>query len=414
MSNVSTFAVSFFTRRLVKQREELSIYARITVSKKKAELSLQRKIPAQNWDSTKSRLRGATPQIKQLNKYLDQVYFKFMDIHKQFLEKDKEITAKAIKASYLGKDEDYKRLSDIINYHNEHMKSVLKWGTIKNYRTTTRYLEEFVQVKFHKEDIFLKHLNYEFISGFEHFLRTYTPKKKQRTCTNNGVMKHIARVKKIINLAVKLEWLQKDPFKNFKLKFNKTDRQYLSDRELKLVEETIFKSESLERVKDIFLFSCYSGLSYIDLKNLTKDQILKGIDDKNWIFTRREKTNEVVKVPLLNKADQILKKYENHCFDIEDQKVLPVLSNQKMNDSIKKVMKGAGVKKHISFHCARHTFATTVTLANGVPIETVSKLLGHTKLSTTQIYARVLENKLSNDIANLEKAMARKSKKSDS
>jgi len=195
-----------------------------------------------------------------------------------------------------------------------------------------------------------------------------------------------------------LEWLVKNPFSQFQLKFDKYDRQYLSERELELVENTYFKSERLERVKDIFIFSCYTGLSYIDVKQLTAHQIVKGIDNNYWIYTKREKTNEIVKVPILPKALSIIDKYKANSKGINSERLLPLYSNQKTNSYLKEIAKACGIHKNITFHVARHTFATTVLLSNGVPIETVSKLLGHTKLSTTQIYARVLEHKISEDI----------------
>jgi len=291
------------------------------------------------------------------------------------------------------------------------MKGVLKWGTLKNYNTTAKYLDEFLKKKKKTNDVYLKQIDYQFITEFEMFLRNYRAKKARKTCGTNGTMKHLERFKKMINLAIKLEWLEKSPFQNYKMKFEKNERQFLSERELKMVEETYFRSESLERVKDMFLFSCYTGLTYGELKVLTKDHIVKGMDGKNWISTKREKTNEPVKAPLLHKADTILKKYQDKRFYFVSEYLFPVRSNQKMNQYAKEVMKAAKVRKHITFHSARHTFATTVTLSNGVPIETVSKLLGHTKLSTTQIYARVMDNKISSDMSNLEKRMAKKERK---
>jgi len=408
MPEFTTFSVLFFTRKISKNADKLSIYARITVNGKSAEMSLQRKTSVNEWDSSKGRLRGSSGRIKQMNRYLDQVYYQLLETHKRLLEKDNLISAKAVKAAYSGLDEDHKKLSDIVDYHNSQMQSVLKWGTLKNYFTTAKYLTEFLKQKRKVDDIYLKHINYRFITEFEHFLRTYSPSKKRKTCSTNGVMKHLERFKKMINLAIKLEWIQKNPFQNYKMKFEKNERQFLSERELKLVEDTYFRSGSLERVKDMFLFSCYTGLTYAELKELTKDHIVKGMDGKDWIYTRRAKTNEPVKAPLLSKAASILKKYKDHQYDLIDKCLFPVLSNQKMNSYVKEVMKGAGVRKHITFHSARHTFATTVTLSNGVPIETVSKLLGHTKLSTTQIYARVMENKISSDMNNLEELMAKK------
>ncbi len=282
---------------------------------------------------------------------------------------------------------------------------------MKNYYTTDKYLNKFLDQKLQVNDIYLKQLNYRFILDFEQFLRNYKPKKERRTLTNNGVMKHLERFKKMINLAVKLEWLVKNPFNQFSLKFDKYDRQYLSERELKLIENTYFKSERLERVKDIFIFSCYTGLSYIDVKQLTLHKIIRGIDNNYWIYTKREKTNEVVKIPILPKALVIIDKYSAIAKKIDSEFLLPLYSNQKTNSYLKEIAKQCGIPKNITFHVARHTFATTVLLSNGVPIETVSKLLGHSKLSTTQIYARVLEHKISEEIQNLLMRFEKKKKK---
>ncbi|QCX39029.1 site-specific integrase [Aureibaculum algae] len=401
MQKNSTFGVIFFTRKSRSNLNELSIYARITVDGKRAEISLKRCIEVCNWDNSKARARGTSSNSRNLNKYLDQVYGQLLDCHRQLLEEFKIISAKSIKARYLGEDDQLKTLNELIRYHNTNMVSVLKAGTMKNYYTTERYLNKFLAQKLKADDIYLKQLNYRFIIDFEQFLRNYNPTTKRKTLTNNGVMKHLERFKKMINLAIKLEWLVKNPFSRFQLRFDKYDRQYLSQRELELIENTYFKSERLERVKDIFIFSCYTGLSYIDVKQLTIHQIVKGIDANFWIYTKREKTNETVKIPILPKALVIVEKYKVISKEIGSELLLPLYSNQKTNSYLKEIAKACGIRKNISFHVARHTFATTVLLSNGVPIETVSKLLGHTKLSTTQIYARVLEHKISEDIQNL-------------
>ncbi|WP_405199227.1 site-specific integrase [Christiangramia sp. LLG6405-1] len=409
MPDFTTFSVLFFTRKLNAKEEKLSIYARITVNGKCSELSLKRKIPLNKWDPSKSRLKGNSPQIRKINDYLDQVYSKLLDTHKKLLDKSSLITAKKIKASYLGLDEDHKTLNEILEYHNSKMKGVLKWGTLKNYSTTAEYLKLFLNKRKNTDNYYLKQINYHFITEFEDFLRHVKPKKGQRPCGPNGTMKHLERFKKLLNLAIKLEWLDKSPFRSYTFKFEKNDRQFLTERELQKLETTIFKSESLERVKDMFLFSCYSGLSYIDLRELTTNKIVKGMDGNDWIYTKREKTQESVKIPLLNPAKLILNKYLKAEY-IDESKVFPVISNQKTNKYLKDIMKAIGVRKQITFHSARHTFATTVTLSNGVPIETVSKILGHSKLSTTQIYARVLENKLSSDINKLDRIISQKNK----
>ncbi len=401
MKAKSTFTIIFFTRKSRSNPKQLSIYVRITVAGKRAEISLKRNVHVAQWDSTKTKGKGNTEKIRILNAYLDEVHSKLLRSHKELLEEDKIISSEAIKSRYLGEDDHSKTLRQLIAYHNGNMVRVLKVGTMKNYYTTEKYLHKFLLKKRKLKDIHLKQLNFGFITDFEHYLRNCRDSKKQLSMGNNGVMKHLERFKKMINLGIKLEWMHKNPFDKFQLKYNKYDRAFLTERELELLENTDFKSERLQRIKDCFVFSCYTGLSYVDVKELTEDNIVKGIDNNNWIYTKREKTDELVKIPILPKAWMILEKYralQNEGLTIG---LLPISSNQKTNSYLKEIVKSCGIHKNISFHVARHTFATTVMLSNGVPIETVSKLLGHTKLSTTQIYARVVESKISEDIGNL-------------
>jgi len=401
MKTKHTFTVIFFTRKSRSNPKQLSIYVRITINGKRSEISLKRSIPSKDWDNNKSRGRGSSQKVRTLNTYLDEVYNKLLECHKELLAEDKFISSEAIKARYLEEDDNSKTLRELIAYHHGNMAFVLKKGTMKNYYTTEKYLYKFLLKKRRLKDIYLKQLNYEFVTDFEHFLRNYKNSKKQLMLSNNGVMKHLERFKKMVNLAVKLEWMHKNPFNQFQLKYQKYDRAYLNERELNLLESTEFTSERLQRVKDCFVFSCYTGLSYVDVKELTEDNIVKGIDGRYWIYTKREKTDERVKVPLLPKALEIIEKYR----ELQDKNflggLLPVSSNQKTNKYLKEIAGMCNIHKNITFHVARHTFATTVMLSNGVPIETVSKLLGHSKLTTTQLYARVVETKISEDISNL-------------
>lgn len=210
-------------------------------------------------------------------------------------------------------------------------------------------------------------------------------------------MKHLERLKKMMNLALRLEWIDKDPFVRFKLKFTKYQQAFLSQSELEVLVSGRLSKEVHRKTRDVFVFACYTGLSYIDVKLLCDDHIVRGIDRDYWIFTKREKNDESVKIPLLDKPFEILKKYEQDCNNRKEA-LLPVFTNQKINKYLKEIASILKINKKLTFHVARHTFATTVTLSNGVPIETVSKLLGHTKLSTTQIYARVIEQKVSSDM----------------
>lgn len=401
MNTKNTFTLIFFTRKSRSNPDQLTIYVRITINGKRSEISLKRVTSVENWDPNKGRSKGNSDNSRRLNMYLDEVYSKLLKCHKELLAEDKIISSDSIKARFLGEDASSKTLRGLITYHNSNMVFILKSGTMKNYYTTERYLYLFLKKRKRVHDIYLKQLNYGFIIDFENFLRNHKNSKNQFMLSNNGVMKHLERFKKMVNLAIKLEWIHKNPFNQFQLKFDKFDRQFLDEEELDTLENTELNSERLQKIRDCFIFSCYTGLSYVDVKTLTIGNIVKGIDKNHWISTKREKTDKPVKLPILPKAMQILEKYIEIQATQNSEGILPIYSNQKTNAYLKEIGNLCGINKNLTFHVARHTFATTVMLSNGVPIETVSKILGHTKLTTTQIYARVMETKISEDFGNL-------------
>ncbi len=231
----------------------------------------------------------------------------------------------------------------------------------------------------------MSELDYDFIIKFEKFLRSYVPEDHQQRMGNNTVMKHIAHFRKLINLSLKLEWIHRDPFINFESKYIKTERGFLRLDELQAIEEKSFATTRLQLVKDLFVFSCYTSLSYIDVINLTGENLCIGIDGELWIYYRREKTTKPIRVPLLPKALEIVEKYKSNKKSISQDTIFPKITNQKLNSYLKEIADVCGIQKNLTFHIARHTFATTVTLSNGMPIETVSKLLGHSRIATTPI-----------------------------
>lgn len=396
---MKTFKVLLWQNRAKTKNGLAPIYARVTINGKRAEISTGTSYPIDNWDSKASRAMGRSAGARSLNHRLEQICQRLHDCHQELVMEGGYIDPQTVKARYLGSDDKGRTLMDIASYHGDKMESVLKEGTLKNYRTTRTYLGNYLKHSLKTTDIHLEKLRYGFIIDFERYLRNPKNAISSKPITNNGVMKHLERLNKLMNLAVKLEWLAKNPFSRYSLKFTKFDRSYLTKTELSIFEKIELRKKSLSICRDMFVFACYTGLSYIDMKQLTGDQIVMGIDGKKWLFLRREKNQQPVRVPLLSKALEILERYNDK---LPSRSCLPVYSNQKMNKYIREVAKLCKIDKHISFHVARHTFATTVTLSNGVPIETVSKLLGHTKLSTTQIYARVLESKISNDMELLE------------
>lgn len=394
MNSQQTFRILFWLNKSKSKDIRLPIYARVTVNGRRTEISLARSCHPEAWDDRSHRMKGRNPEAAVLNNYLDAKYGRLLQCYEDLLKEDRVITAKAIKARFLGSDATFKTLLDVIDHHNTTMGDILKWGTLKNYGATEKYLKDYMVKDHNFPDIYLKNLNYQFITGFEKFLRRQTNRKKKKQLSNNGIMKHMERFKKLTNLAIKLGWMEKDPFRDYKMKFEKFDRAYLNQREINIIENTRFKRITLETTKDIFLFGCYTGLSYIDVKHLTRGNIINGVNGKDWIYCRREKSQTPMKIPLLEKARLILEKYKSP----ENELLLPVYSNQKTNNYLKEIAAQCKIPKKLSFHVARHSFATTITLSNGVPIETVSKLLGHSKLSTTQIYARVVDQKIGDDM----------------
>lgn len=402
MKTSTTFGVTFFTRLNSKKTDNALIFVRITVNGKRSEISLKRNVSQKLWDKNKGKVKGNTTEARALNNCIQQVRNKLYDSYSELQREGKLITVATVKSRYLGTDEQHRTLLQLVSYHNKTMKTVLKPGTLKNYRTTENYLKKFVKKIYKVEDIQLKQLNYAFVIDFEQYLH------KLPNLNNNGLMKHIERFKKLCKLGVKLEWLEKDPAINYQLHFDKVERDYLTEEELNILETSILEKQTHKIARDIFVFSCYTGLAYCDVFSLTQEHIVLGIDGDKWISTQREKTATKVRVPLLDTALTIIEKYKDYPKCVEAGKLLPVYSNQKINQYIKEVTKKLKIEKHLTFHIARHTFATTITLSNGVPIETVSKLLGHTKIATTQIYARVIERKVSEDINTLKIKMINK------
>lgn len=271
----------------------------------------------------------------------------------------------------------------------------LSGNTSRLYLISQKYILHYLKMEYKSDDMELVLLDYKFIIGFENFLRGFKPKHYRNKIGNNAVMKHIQRLGKMIRLAHEIEWIDHDPFRKFKQKLIPTYRGFLTAGELQCIEEVKIDSLRFRTVKDLFVFSCYTGISYVDLMLLTNESLIMGMDNMYWIATQRHKNGNQVNVPLLQKALNIIKTYQNDKRCLVKNTLFPRISNQKVNAYLKEIAVAAKIQKNLTFHMARHTFATTVTLTNGVPIETISKMLGHTKLTTTQIYAKVIERKVS-------------------
>jgi site-specific recombinase XerD len=407
MKAKNTFGAHFVLRPNKNEDGKSSIYARMVINGTRTEISIKAYVLPGDWNSSRGAAKPRNEELKILNNYLEDVRGKLFTHYRDLKIDEAVLTAEAVKNSYLGiraGEEPQQTLCWLVREHNIMMAKVLKHGSLKNYYTTERYIQKFLGSKYPSGDIFLSQLRYEFITGFEHYVRTHALKVND-PCTNNGTMKHLERLRKMVTWAVKNEWVDIDPFANFKLHFKRTERDFLTEQELGLIANVQLSVPILQKVHDLFLFSCYTGLSFIDLVQLKPHQVVTVINGIKWIATTRAKTSTAVNIPLLEPAVKIMEKFKDDQSAMINETVFPKISNQEMNRSLKIIAGLCGIKKGLTFHMARHTFATTVTLMNGVPIESISKMLGHTKLSTTMIYARVSQNKIGMDMMLLQEKM---------
>jgi integrase len=398
MRTTNSFGVHFITRTNKAKENKAILYARISVDSRRIEISLKNSINPDIWNKEKGMAKGRTEETRNINTYLEQIRGQLTECYQELTLKKKVITADAVKNLFCGNVEKEHSLLSVFDYHNSEMKTTLEWGTLKNYFTTRRYIVEYLKTHKKTSDIALSELNYRFLSEFERFMKSYVPKDQKKPCGQNTIMKHIERLRKVVNMSIKNEWLDRDPFQKYKPTFTKTNRQFLTENELEAIEQKEFNMPRIQHAKDLFVFSCYTGLAYIDVYELTRENIVLGIDGGYWINKNRHKTDTLVRVPLLPKPLAIIEKYKNNPRVVESGRLLPVYANQLLNSYLKEIADFCGINKPLTFHIARHTFATTVTLTNGVPIETVSKLLGHTSIKTTQIYAKVIEKKVCDDM----------------
>ena len=381
----------------------LPIYVRLTVDGNRLEFSTKKFIEPCKWSSEMSKMRGTSEEARSINVYLDLMKSKVLDIQMELIHNNQELTIEAFKTKLFGLPERQRMLIPIFQDHNNKIKELLGKeyapGTLERYTTSLKHTVEFLQWKYKVSDIDITKIDYAFVTDYEFFLRSV------RNCANNTAVKYLKNFNKIIKICLANDWIDKNPFSNYKSKVKEVERVFLSQEEIQEIINKDLQNERLSIVRDIFVFSCFTGLAYIDVKNLTKSHISFGIDGNKWIFTHRQKTESASKIPILPVTQMIIDKYDNHPQSNNTEKLLPILSNQKMNAYLKEIATVCKIDKELTFHIARHTFATTVTLTNGVPIESVSKMLGHKNIRTTQHYAKILDKKVSEDMEILKQKM---------
>ncbi|HUH27141.1 site-specific integrase [Gelidibacter sp.] len=396
----SSLSIIFYPRgNDVDKHGNAPIYARITVNGKRSEFSIRRKVALDKWSSEGGKIRGNSVEAREFNRYLTEIQSKVYRIQQELSQNGDLVTAIKIKNCYFGKEKVHKMLLEIFQEHNDRVEKLVGRdfapGTLERYKTAKKHIANYILQEYKIKDIPVKEVDHQFISGFEYYLKT------TRNCAHNSAIKYITNFKKIIRIAHANVWIDKDPFLHWKAKLKIVDREFLTEKELQILVEKEFEIDRLNQVKDIFVFCCFTGLAYADVKKLANNNLVLGVTGERWIKINRSKTDTRSNIPILSIPEAIIEKYKAKSDYLDTEYILPVLSNQKMNAYIKEIADLCGIQKNLTFHLARHTFATTVTLTNGVPMESVSKMLGHKSIKTTQHYAKIIDKKVSDDMKSL-------------
>jgi integrase len=401
-----TFAILFrLNYSKANSKGLVPIWTRITIDGQRAECSTGKQVEPKHWDLEASEANRSCPEAKTINDHLLLLRTEINRHYNILLSSQEAVTAEDVKKSFQKKKERRRTFLELFRLYNEHLDERLKVNSIskrrhQKFRMLYGKCESFILAKLKHKDIFLDEVKLNFLVDFEIFLRT-TDGVAPNTSNKNA-----KDVKQVAKYGISLGYLSVDPFINFKSTYKRGVRYYLDQKELERVCRHTFKIRRLEEVRDCYIFSCFTGYGYAEVEALRPSQISLGMDGEKWVMSTRTKTGIPENVPLLPKALEILNKYKNHPYCVKYDRILPVNSNQKYNSYLKEVAAVCKIEKDLTTHTARHTFATTVLLSNGVPIETAKELLGHTDIRTTQIYARVLQQKVSQDMKKLKKKLA--------
>lgn len=391
--------INYLLRGERRDRNDLcSLYVRFTLDQKRTQLSTGIKVLRKDWDESKQLLKESSPGAQVYNNQILKITTELHDAYNQLISIGDDFNVQHVKNQYLG-ETNHKGLLETFDYYLETIENNLGKGyaykTLEHYRGSRKKVSAYLKDVLRKKEIPLNGVDYHFLNGFDTYL------KRKYEIHQNTAWNYHKHLKRVFNLAISLDYIEKNPYRKFKVKLEEAHRDFLTLDEIKKLEKKEIDLMRLSIVRDVFLFACYTGLSYADISKLKQNHIQLRDDGNYWILIHRTKTKTECKIPLFKNSIKILEKYKDFPEAILKGRVLPVSSNQKLNSYLKELAEICGIKKNLTMHMARHTFATSITLSNGVPIETVSKMLGHTSLKVTQIYARVLENKISDDMGKL-------------
>lgn len=382
----SSFAILFFIRESkVRKDGNAPIEVSITINGERCFFSTGKKVKAIAWDKNKQLVKGKDEEATSLNNYLKSVRAKMYEKEAELLDKGFVITAQLLYDAYFDKVEclQEKSLLNVLEEHNTERKAMVGKtvapATYWVFEYTARLLKEFILQKYGREDLYLRELNLSFIQGFHSFLLG------EKKMGQNSSTKHLKFLKKLLNLAVSNSYISYNPVNAYKVEREPVEIDFLDEEELRKIINFDTPIPRFERAKDMFLFGCFTGLSYIDIKTLTPEHFEKDGTGRIWIKKRRVKTGVLSRIPLLPIAKLILDKYKG------GERLLPIQDPADINKYLKDIAILCNIKKRITFHTSRHTFASTVTLANNISLEVVSKMLGHTNTRMTTHYAKLID-----------------------
>lgn len=392
----STFKLLFYLKKNEpKKNGNVPVMGRITIDGIPKSFSTKLDINPNNWDLKHGRVLGKSAQALGTNLKLDNIRVRINKIYDDMLKDEGFATAQKVKLSFLGVGVMDDAILKVFKDQNEDFERMVSKGkrsqnTYNKYKTVYNHLSEFIRERYHREDLAFRELTSDFIREFDFFLRI------DKECTHNTVWVYTMPVIALADLAIKKGLIRQNPFEDYEISMEETDRSYLLKENVEKLMLLKPSKDKYEFVKDIFIFSCFTGLSYIDIQKLKWSNIQFFFDGHQWIISRRKKSDVASNVRLLEIPKRIIEKYRGLT---RSDYVFPVPSNATCNSHVKKMIEEAEIvtEQKITFHTARHTFAT-MFLTEGVPLESLSKMMGHKNISTTQIYAKITSQKISKDM----------------
>ena len=403
-----SFRVLFFLKKTkLLKNGEASVCMRITVNGTRVENNIRKSIDPVLWSQAKETARGKSRRACDLNTYIEEARIKLYQIFCELEQQNRPVTAHLLQELFFGqeKPEEVRTLLGTMQEHNDQCRALVGTDyaliTVRRYESCRRYLAELIRQRYGKEDLPLAEVNGELVRAFAFYLKT------EKGCQQNTVIRYMKCLKKITNLARANDWMAKDPFLGIRFHEKEVVREFLTMDELQTIYRKEFPLERLTLGRDVFIFAAFTGLAFIDVQQLAPEHIVRDNNGNLWIRKPRQKTKNMCNIPLLDIPQEILRKYADHPTCRKKGVLLPVPCNQKMNSYLKEIADICMIRKNLTTHCARHSYATSVCLANGVSLENVAKMLGHSNIKMTQHYARVLDSSILRDMMQVGRAISK-------